>query len=400
MQQPTIPRVSPGVDYANFLAIIETLAKLVQEDTIFFPIYRRFCIYYDAISRDQTKKEKQKLKQSLGNSITEWNKTVNKHRNITDWTMKLPTIGTKSHHNHGHVKELDADFDSFDACGEGHQCVLCSHKRGRHNVPCLVLPQSTFVDFFADAFSDAEKWVILDKHPERNYKHDSMKCLFLLCPIRSTEHCKSDGNLCNNPIPIEKLLQFLPRKERSKYTLDRIEQFFREVLMRIYPECLAYCKHSKCKYASFPFFLKTPIESTTRTRDDIYCQVCGFVHHVHGHKQTCSSPSCDYTFCSICLMSPYHDISVCQGPRENHNVGDMDDETYQHLLATTRGCPKCQHRVEKNAGCDHMKCKQCNADWCWRCLQLLNPDDPYLHQCLSGEAVNGRPNGAYRDYEF
>lgn len=30
-------------------------------------------------------------------------------------------------------------------------------------------------------------------------------------------------------------------------------------------------------------------------------------------------------------------------------------------------CPKCHVRVEKQSGCNQMKCSQCNFQWCWIC---------------------------------
>jgi ariadne-1 len=33
----------------------------------------------------------------------------------------------------------------------------------------------------------------------------------------------------------------------------------------------------------------------------------------------------------------------------------------------TRSCPRCKRRIEKNGGCNHMQCNQCNYEFCWIC---------------------------------
>jgi len=45
-----------------------------------------------------------------------------------------------------------------------------------------------------------------------------------------------------------------------------------------------------------------------------------------------------------------------------------ESETANWILANTKRCPKCQCRIEKNQGCNHMQCQQCKYDFCWMCL--------------------------------
>lgn len=35
-------------------------------------------------------------------------------------------------------------------------------------------------------------------------------------------------------------------------------------------------------------------------------------------------------------------------------------------------CPRCKVPVEKNSGCMHMSCTQCNYYWCWGCGQDIS----------------------------
>jgi len=46
-----------------------------------------------------------------------------------------------------------------------------------------------------------------------------------------------------------------------------------------------------------------------------------------------------------------------------------DSETANWIIAKTKKCPKCQARIDKNGGCNHMRCSQCNHNFCWLCMQ-------------------------------
>jgi parkin len=46
-----------------------------------------------------------------------------------------------------------------------------------------------------------------------------------------------------------------------------------------------------------------------------------------------------------------------------------DREARECIERTTKSCPKCHVRIEKNGGCMHMTCAQanCKFEWCWIC---------------------------------
>jgi len=37
------------------------------------------------------------------------------------------------------------------------------------------------------------------------------------------------------------------------------------------------------------------------------------------------------------------------------------------IARISKSCPRCDCRTEKAGGCNHITCRQCNADWCWLC---------------------------------
>jgi hypothetical protein len=89
------------------------------------------------------------------------------------------------------------------------------------------------------------------------------------------------------------------------------------------------------------------------------CSICAF--------SFCASSSCDF---------PPHSPASCAsvalweekgGYIETGKKTDAEARKLKHL--TTRPCPKCGVRIEKNGGCPHMTCVQssCKYEFCWEC---------------------------------
>jgi hypothetical protein len=59
----------------------------------------------------------------------------------------------------------------------------------------------------------------------------------------------------------------------------------------------------------------------------------------------------------------------------------LDEAKSEALLdKTSKGCPSCGTRIQKNMGCNKMQCSHCNAEFCWLCgLNLRSYKDAYHH---------------------
>ena len=93
------------------------------------------------------------------------------------------------------------------------------------------------------------------------------------------------------------------------------------------------------------------------------------------NKRPCPFPDCEsflekskstkyikckngHEYCFECLKPPHGKIK-CQ------NL----DKKFLNWTKNKRvkKCPKCGIYIEKNEGCNHMKCNNCKYDWCWLC---------------------------------
>ena len=63
--------------------------------------------------------------------------------------------------------------------------------------------------------------------------------------------------------------------------------------------------------------------------------------------------ACNYRWCLAC-EAPWHDGQTCK-QYKRHVKNEKKSDAKIH--ATTKACPRCKSRIEKNKGCDHMTCK-------------------------------------------
>ncbi|GMS91571.1 hypothetical protein PENTCL1PPCAC_13746, partial [Pristionchus entomophagus] len=73
-------------------------------------------------------------------------------------------------------------------------------------------------------------------------------------------------------------------------------------------------------------------------------------------------PHCSKQFCAVCRREP----CTCENETAANRI---------LLEATTRSCPRCDARTERNGGCAHMRCAACGADWCFVCV------GPWTEEC-------------------
>ncbi|XP_030830538.1 ankyrin repeat and IBR domain-containing protein 1 [Strongylocentrotus purpuratus] len=92
---------------------------------------------------------------------------------------------------------------------------------------------------------------------------------------------------------------------------------------------------------------------------------------------------CGHLFCWDCSGEP-HDPCSCENWKKwSEKIAEIKPEKLSKteeeteiaanclwLITNSKSCPKCHSPIQKNEGCNHMKCTKCKYDFCWVCLEV------------------------------
>lgn len=95
------------------------------------------------------------------------------------------------------------------------------------------------------------------------------------------------------------------------------------------------------------------------------------------HSQVCHGPevpqcvciACDRPFCFT--HGNTHDAGMSCTQYDKQQVR-ADKRNHRMIKRISKRCPQCQSPVEKNGGCNHMRCVTCRTDFCWLCGEALS----------------------------
>lgn len=96
------------------------------------------------------------------------------------------------------------------------------------------------------------------------------------------------------------------------------------------------------------------------------CPLCATVSVPAGrrsHAVECTG--CGLEFCAI-----HGDAHLGRSCRQFEKATRKATRANEKFIARTNKiapCPRCRVNIEKNAGCPHMRCTQCNCSFCWCC---------------------------------
>jgi hypothetical protein len=79
--------------------------------------------------------------------------------------------------------------------------------------------------------------------------------------------------------------------------------------------------------------------------------------------------------CGKCGLeySDKHSDLTCKKYKKYVETNDKDAVLFNDLVerdTEIKNCPNCNVVIEKNMGCRHMVCFNCDTNFCWMCLKV------------------------------
>lgn len=167
-------------------------------------------------------------------------------------------------------------------------------------------------------------------------------------------------------------------------------------------ELAVSCPHYSCSRRCTPqFFWRICSKSVFRkyehfllnayveeTRSLMWCPSpgCGLVVHPTGNQKFAQCTK-GHTFCTYC-REEFHAPASCDVVKEWNQKCQDDTETAHWLVANTKNCPNCSCIIEKDGGCNHMRCSKCKHEFCWVCMGdwVLHTDNYMCNRYDPGQA--------------
>eukprot|EP01090_Pellita_catalonica_P002670 TRINITY_DN12242_c0_g1_i1.p1 TRINITY_DN12242_c0_g1~~TRINITY_DN12242_c0_g1_i1.p1 ORF type:complete len:237 (-),score=31.49 TRINITY_DN12242_c0_g1_i1:84-731(-) len=176
-----------------------------------------------------------------------------------------------------------------------------------------------------------------------------------------------------------------------RYCFECLGEFLKVKIMESETDKL-FCPDPQCKceisrdevrhcvspelFAKFDEFT---LKSALNNMEDLrWCPKAGCGNAMIGDEanpmMVCSNTTCRYTFCFKC-KEEWHTDATCEEYATWKVENSEAEQRYQEWMKQhAKICPKCQAPIEKNGGCNHMTCKNCNYEFCWLCNAIYTSD--------------------------
>jgi|688.fasta_scaffold251125_2 hypothetical protein len=124
------------------------------------------------------------------------------------------------------------------------------------------------------------------------------------------------------------------------------------------------------------------------SNDMCYCpnEVCSNICVKGSGTNKIKCLSCSYKFCFVCKHK-FKSNHVC---KTKHNLKKVPREMRKLFKKKNiKLCPQCNMAIEKQTGCNAMKCKSCNTVFCWQCLKTKKTIDKQKNEHNCDSYYNG-----------
>ena len=150
-------------------------------------------------------------------------------------------------------------------------------------------------------------------------------------------------------------------------------------------------KCPNCGTPIHPNFIEDSIRNANPQLIDKYDKFSmnNFIQNNSDEYSSCPTPGCEYMFffnngefnflCPLCTKhyclnckDEWHVNMTCQQYRDSRDINKLDKQFFDFVKgAKFKMCPRCKYWVEKNQGCNHMRCR-CGADFCYLCGDFMD----------------------------
>ncbi|EAX92762.1 IBR domain containing protein [Trichomonas vaginalis G3] len=124
--------------------------------------------------------------------------------------------------------------------------------------------------------------------------------------------------------------------------------------------------------------LSASMSKTVRRCINPKCNLLVSMSHIFKGKMAVCS--CGYYTCFECGKEG-HSPLPCKYVDEWLSKKDRLAENLI-IKRSTKPCPVCGVRIEKNGGCIHMHCSNCDSDFCWQCGKLWGDHEGNPYDCM------------------
>lgn len=94
-------------------------------------------------------------------------------------------------------------------------------------------------------------------------------------------------------------------------------------------------------------------------------------------EETFNCEDCGKDYCGNCSIQLNKPINKHEGISCAAKQSSVPSSAEENAKIGIYPCPKCKVLIQKNDGCRHMECTQCNTHFCWSCLKIKQ----YGHSC-------------------
>eukprot|EP00463_Aulacantha_scolymantha_P001556 TRINITY_DN2182_c0_g1_i1.p1 TRINITY_DN2182_c0_g1~~TRINITY_DN2182_c0_g1_i1.p1 ORF type:complete len:192 (-),score=15.98 TRINITY_DN2182_c0_g1_i1:46-621(-) len=162
----------------------------------------------------------------------------------------------------------------------------------------------------------------------------------------------------------------------SMYMINKIKSFSVSTIKCPHVDCTILITHNEVRrclsieeftrYESFLVNETLKTDPNARWCPRPSCGIAMIGDPVHPCV-ACPNPSCRFKFCFNC-KDIWHVGFSCQTYMQQKHKNNIDEYWKKDH---TKPCPKCKAAIEKDEGCNHMKCENCKFQFCWLCRQSV-----------------------------